>query len=64
MKHFNYSDVPALLRDDDLIRLLYADQSFSDLMAKLSVDDFLAIDQSLKVPFFAEVRDYLGARER
>jgi hypothetical protein len=64
MKHFDYSDVSALLRDDDLIGLLYADRGYPDLLAGLSVDDFLSIDQTLKVPFFAEVRDYLGARER
>jgi hypothetical protein len=63
MKHFDYSNVKAFLADDELIRLLYADLSYATLLEKLMVDDFLVIDPTMKVPFFAEVRDYVGALE-
>jgi hypothetical protein len=61
MKYFDYSIVKSFLADDELIRLLYADHSYPQLLEKLMVDDFLAIEPSMKVPFFAEVRDYVGA---
>ncbi len=64
MGYFDYSEVPRFLRDAELIHLLCADQSYEQLLKKLSVDDLLSIDQSLKIPFFAEVRDYVGAVER
>ncbi|MGO9310434.1 MAG: hypothetical protein ACLQDL_15615 [Spirochaetia bacterium] len=64
MAHTDYSDVTGFLHDEELIRLLCADRSFSQLLEAFAVDDFLAIDRSMKVPFFAEVRDYVGAAER
>jgi len=63
MRYFDYSNVKGFLSDDELIRLLYADLAFPALLEKLMVDDFLLIDPSIKVPFFAEVRDYVGAAE-
>ena len=64
MSHFDYTDLAAFLHDEDLIGLLCADVTYPELMARILVDDFLAIDQGMKVPFFAEVRDYVGAVER
>ena len=64
MAHFDYSDVKGFLHDGELIRLLCADRTFSELLEAFAVDDFLAVDRSMKVPFFAEVRDYVGAAER
>jgi len=64
MAQFDYSDVKGFLHDDELIRLLCADRTFPQLLEAFAVDDFLAIDRSMKVPFFAEVRDYVGAAER
>jgi hypothetical protein len=64
MSHTNYADVTGFLHDTELVRLLCADRSYTELYAALMIDDFLAIDRSMKVPFFAEVRDYVGAAER
>ncbi len=64
MKYFDYTDVPAFLHDTELVSLLCADASYGELVEKFLVDDFLVIDPSMKVPFFAEVRDYVGAAER
>jgi hypothetical protein len=64
MGHTDYADVKGFLHDKDLVRLLCADLSYPQLLEKLMVDDFLVIDTSMKVPFFAEVRDYVGAAER
>jgi hypothetical protein len=63
MKYFDYSNVKGFLSDEELIRLLYADLSYPALLERLVVDDFLVIEPSMKVPFFAEVRDYVGASE-
>ena len=64
MAHYDYSDVKGFLHDKELVRLLCADRTFAQLLEAFAVDDFLAIDRSMKVPFFAEVRDYVGAAER
>lgn len=64
MAHTDYSDVASFLHDKELIRLLCVDCTYPELFEALTVDNFLAIDRSLKVPFFAEVRDYVGAAER
>ena len=64
MAYYDYSDVKGFLHDEELIRLLCADRTFSELLEAFAVDDFLALDRSMKVPFFAEVRDYVGAAER
>jgi hypothetical protein len=64
MTYFDYTDVKGFLRDDELVRLLYADRTYVQLVETLMHDDFLVIDTSIKVPFFAEVRDYVGAAER
>jgi hypothetical protein len=64
MKPFDYTDIPAFLHDPELISLLCADRSYPELRERFLVDDFLALDPSVKIPFFAEVRDYVGAREK
>jgi hypothetical protein len=64
MGYTDYADVKGFLHDEDLVRLLCADLSFPQLFERLMKDDFLVIDPAMKVPFFAEVRDYVGAAER
>ncbi|HTP60095.1 MAG TPA: hypothetical protein VMM82_14320 [Spirochaetia bacterium] len=64
MSHFDYTDLAAFLHDEDLIHLLCADTTYPDLVERLLKDDFLQIDPGMKVPFFAEVRDYVGAMEK
>jgi len=64
MSYFNYADVAAFLHDEDLIDLLCADSTYADLLRRFLVDDFLVTASAVKVPFFAEVRDYAGAVEK
>jgi hypothetical protein len=64
MSYFDYTDLTAFLHDEDLIHLLCADATYPDLLERLLKDDFLRIDSGMKVPFFAEVRDYVGAAEK
>jgi hypothetical protein len=64
MSYFDYRDIPAFLHDEDLIGLLCADATYPELMERLLTDDFLTVDSGMKVPFFAEVRDYVGALEK
>lgn len=64
MSYFDYSNIPAFLHDADLISLLCADTTYAELQDRFLVDDFLLVDPAMKVPFFAEVRDYVGAAER
>jgi hypothetical protein len=64
MSYFDYADLVAFLHDEDLIHLLCANTSYPDLLERLLKDDFLQIDSAMKIPFFAEVRDYVGAKEK
>ena len=64
MAHYDYRDVKGFLHDEELVRLLCADRSFPELVDRFMKDDFLVVDPAMKVPFFAEVRDYVGAKER
>jgi len=64
MAHYDYRDVKGFLHDDELVRLLCADRSYPELVDQFMKDDFLVVDPAMKVPFFAEVRDYVGAKER
>ena len=64
MPDVDYRDVKGFLHDEELVRLLCADRTYGQLVEAFLVDDFLAVDRSLKIPFFAEVRDYVGAVEK
>lgn len=64
MAENDYRDVKGFLHDKELIHLLCADRTYSQLLEAFLVNDFLVIDRAMKVPFFAEVRDYVGAAER
>jgi hypothetical protein len=64
MSYFDYADLVAFLHDEDLIHLLCADLTYPHLLERFLVDDFLVIEDKMKIPFFAEVRDYVGAVER
>jgi len=64
MSYFDYTDVAGFLHDPDLVHLLYADMTYPEVLERFLADDFLAIDAGMKVPFFAEVRDYVGAAEK
>jgi len=64
MRYFDYTDLPAFLHDEELIRLLAVDVGWEELRQRFLSDDFLVADPSMKIPFFAEVHDYVGACER
>jgi hypothetical protein len=63
MKHYDYTDVRGFVHDDELKKLLCIDRGFDELLGYLLEDDFLSIDQSVGIPFFAATRDYVGAVE-
>ncbi len=64
MKNVKYDDVKSFLCDEDLIQLLCYDKTADELFEAFTRDDFLVIDGSMKIPFFAEIRDYRGAVEK
>ena len=64
MAQRDYRDVKGFLHDDELVRLLCADRTYPELVDRFMKDDFLVVDPAMKVPFFAEVRDYVGAQEQ
>ncbi|HUI73265.1 MAG TPA: hypothetical protein VL354_22300 [Spirochaetia bacterium] len=64
MSYYDYTDLEKFLHDEDLIHLLCADTQYPQLLERLLKDDFLVIDSGMKIPFFAEVRDYVGAAEK
>jgi len=64
MEYYNYADVKNFIFDKDLQKLLCVDRDFDALLSYLIREDFLEIDEALRIPFFAETRDYVGAREK
>lgn len=64
MENYNYDSVKEFVRDSDLLSLLCLDMDFNTLLQYLLRDDFLEIDETIRIPFFAETRDYIGAREK
>jgi hypothetical protein len=64
MDYFDYGNVKSFVHDRGLWRLLCLDRNFSELIQYFTGDDFLKIDGRVKIPFFAETRDYVGAREK
>jgi hypothetical protein len=64
MTYFDYTDLRTFLHDEDLISLLCAEVTYPQLLERFLVDDFLAVDSAMKIPFFAEVHDYVGAVEK
>ena len=64
MEYYNYADVKNFIYDKDLQKLLCVDRDFDALLWYLIREDFLEIDETLRIPFFAETRDYVGAREK
>ncbi|MBU2515441.1 hypothetical protein KJ966_29345 [bacterium] len=64
MEKLKYDDIKAFVHDDDLIKLLCYDKTSDELFEDFVKDDFLKIDSGMKIPFFAEIRDYRGAIEK
>jgi hypothetical protein len=64
MKFEDYSDVKRFIFDKELIDLLCYNRKFGELLDYFVQDDFLEIKENMKLPFFAEIRDYQGAVEK
>ena len=64
MTYVDYSDIANYIFDKELIRLLCFDRKFGTLLDAFAEDDFLAVKPDMKIPFFAEIRDYKTAVER
>ncbi len=64
MENCNYDDIKEFVHDSDLIELLCYNKTSDELFESFIKDDFLIIDGSMKIPFFAEIRDYKGAVEK
>jgi hypothetical protein len=60
----NYADFDTFVFDQDIKDILELEKPAGRLLELYVTDDFLRIDQTLKIPFFAEIRNYVGARER
>ncbi|NJL72335.1 MAG: serine/threonine protein phosphatase, partial [Candidatus Competibacteraceae bacterium] len=64
VERFDYSKVAAFVRDPEIISTLELETPVETLLTSYTEDDFLQIDSAMRVPFFAEIRNYSGARER
>ncbi|MCK5569590.1 MAG: hypothetical protein KAJ15_07725, partial [Spirochaetes bacterium] len=64
MDYYDYADVENFVYDKDLQKLLCVDRDYNVLLTYLIREDFLEIDKTIRIPFFAETRDYVGAREK
>lgn len=52
-----------ILKDPEVIDMLDLDEEYTQLLNHYTQDDFLKPDESLSIPFFATIRDYIGARD-
>ncbi|KKK48251.1 hypothetical protein LCGC14_3147030, partial [marine sediment metagenome] len=59
MGYYNYADITNFVFDKDLQKLLCLDRDFENLLSDILKEDFLEIDATLRIPFFAETRDYV-----
>ena len=64
MKYYDYSNINNFLKDKKFTELLCTNYSFDNLFNLFIKDDFLEFDPGIRIPFFAETRDYMGAREK
>jgi hypothetical protein len=64
VEYRNYTDFDEFVYDRDIKDILELEKPADQLLELCIADDFLRIDQTMKIPFFAEIRNYIGARER
>jgi len=64
MQYYDYTNVKEFVADSDILSTLELATSTEDLLERYTQDNFLELDPAMRVPFFAEIRNYLGARER
>ncbi|NQU64894.1 MAG: hypothetical protein HQ517_11540 [SAR324 cluster bacterium] len=63
MSYFDYTNLKRFVHDLELIQLLCLDKTIEESLELFTKDDFLQVDGSMNIPFFAEIRDYQGATE-
>lgn len=63
MGYFDYTNLKDFLFDSDIIETLNIDVPADKLISYYCTDEILKLDGSIRVPFFAEIRNYIGARE-
>jgi len=64
MEYFNYTNTVDFAWDQDIVSALELSTPTEEILARYVADDFLVHAPQMRVPFFAEIRNYLGARER
>lgn len=63
MGFYDYTNTKKMIHDKDIIELLCFDTPYEKLLQSFTSDNFLQVDSSMAIPFFAEIRDYRGATE-
>ncbi|HOV38105.1 MAG TPA: hypothetical protein PLG79_05235 [Spirochaetales bacterium] len=63
MEYFDYTHLKDFLADSDIIETLNIDIPTEKLVSYYCTDEILRLDGSMRVPFFAEIRNYIGACE-
>jgi hypothetical protein len=64
MEYFDYTNHKEFVFDSDIISVLELETPLDKLLDRYTKDEILQIDGSIRVPFFAEIRNYIGAREK
>lgn len=64
MSYYDYTNTTGFALDEEIITSLELSTPAADLLSQYTRDDFLIPDPAMRVPFFAETRNYGGARER
>ena len=64
MGYFDYTNLKDFLFDSDIIETLNVNIPAAKLLPYYCTDEILEMDGSMRVPFFAEIRNYTGAKEK
>ena len=64
MNYYDYTDRKAFVLDADIVSALELDASTDALLERYTKEEFLHLDPGMRIPFFAEIRNYLGACEQ
>jgi len=63
MGYFDYTNLKEFLVDSDIVDTLNIDIPADQFVSYYCTDEILQIDGTMRVPFFAEIRNYVGAHE-
>ncbi|MEM5948140.1 hypothetical protein WKV44_06260 [Spirochaetia bacterium 38H-sp] len=64
MEYFDYTNLEDFLADEDIIDALNIKKPIEKLVAYYCTDEILEIREGMRIPFFAEIRNYIGAVEK